>query len=184
MDPRRAFESRRRAWVRCEVEERATAMVRPMKIRKFRWACDGGIESIGGAPRSAHVRDVVIAHGSGPAHEKAREEAKAMTTCLVPTHEEAAFAAILSRIEGEMSDTIMKAIVRAFERATLELGVMSSEDRPPPPRDYFVSVAHQGLFCELCGADKTTLENGDASVAGAIVDNYQGLREIWALAAS
>lgn len=90
---------------------------------------------------------------------------------------------ILSRVEDAMYDKIAQAIDQAFDIAVSELGAIASqEDMPAPPREYFVSVAHQNLFCDLCGADRNTLKGGDASVAAAIVDNYRGLKDSWAQA--
>jgi hypothetical protein len=103
--------------------------------------------------------------------------------CPVPTPEEARYAAILSRAEDVMHDEIAKAIARAFETAASELGAIgSAQDMPAPPEDYFVAVAHQGLFCDLCGAERASLEGGDVSVATAIINNYQGLKDSWAQA--
>lgn len=100
--------------------------------------------------------------------------------CPVPTPEEAEYAMILERVEDAMHDRIAQAIDQAFEAAVSELGaIVSKRKMPAPPREYFVSVAHQGLFCELCGADRATLSGGDAAVAKAIVKNYQGLMESW-----
>lgn len=101
--------------------------------------------------------------------------------CPVPTPEQARYAAVLSRIEDAMHDEIARAIALAFETAASELGaIVSDEDMAAPPREYFVSAAHQGLFCDLCGADRATFAGGQASVAAAIVANYQGLRDSWA----
>lgn len=87
---------------------------------------------------------------------------------------------LLSRIEDAMHDKIAQAIDQAFEAAASELGaVVSNRKMPAPVREYFVSVAHQSLFCDLCGADRNTLKGGDASVAAAIVDNYRGLKDSW-----
>ena len=103
--------------------------------------------------------------------------------CPVPTPEEAKYALILSRVEGAMHDKIAQAIDQAFDMAVSELGAIAeNDDMPAPPREHFVSVAHQSLFCDLCGADRTTLRGGDASVAAAIVDNYRGLKDSWAQA--
>jgi hypothetical protein len=106
-----------------------------------------------------------------------------MDACPVPTPEQARYAAVLSRIEAMMHDKIAQAIDQAFETATSELGaVVSKENMPAPPEAYFVAVAHQRLFCDLCGADSVTLQGGDVSVATAIVNNYQGLKDSWAQA--
>jgi hypothetical protein len=103
--------------------------------------------------------------------------------CPIPTPEEAQYAVILSRVEDAIYDKIAQAIDQAFETAVSELGAIAAkEDMPAPPREYLVSVAHQSLFCELCGADRITLQGGDASVATAIVNNYRGLKESWAQA--
>lgn len=103
-----------------------------------------------------------------------------VNTCPVPTPEEAEYAAILSRIEDEMHDRIARAINQAFEMAASEIGaIVSKEDMPPPPEGYFVSVAHQGLFCDLCGAQRATLTGGDVAMAAAIINNYQGLKDSW-----
>jgi len=102
-------------------------------------------------------------------------------TCPIPTPEQAEYAAILARIEDAMHGKIAQAINHAFEAATHELGAIAAKEKmPPPPRGYFVSVAHQGLFCDLCGADRVTLEGGDVSVATAIINNYRGLKDSWA----
>ncbi|ETR78628.1 hypothetical protein X566_13885 [Afipia sp. P52-10] len=101
--------------------------------------------------------------------------------CPIPTPEEAKYAAILSRIEATLHAEIARAIDSAFAAAVSELAAAVPADKmPAPPRGYFVSVAHQALFCELCGADRATLQGGDASVAVAIVKNYQGLTDSWA----
>lgn len=101
-------------------------------------------------------------------------------SCPIPTPEEVKYAAILSRIEGEMHDKIAQAINQASELAASELGAIISEKNvTTPPKGYFVSVAHQSLFCELCGAERETLEGGDVSVATVILGNYQGLRDSW-----
>ncbi len=106
-----------------------------------------------------------------------------MDTCPVPTPEQARYAAILSRVEDVMHDEIAKAIARAFEVAASGLGAIgTAQDMPAPPKDYFVAVAHQGLFCDLCGAERASLEGGDVSVATAIINNYQGLKDSWAQA--
>lgn len=103
-----------------------------------------------------------------------------VNSCPIPTAEEAKYAAILSRIEAEMHDKIAQAINQASDLAASELGaIVSKRNMPAPPKGYFVSAAHQSLFCELCGAERETLKGGDVSVASAIIGNYQGLRDTW-----
>ena len=104
-----------------------------------------------------------------------------VNSCPVPTPEQAKYAEVLARIEDAMHDRIAQAIDQAFEAAVSELGaIVSKKKMPAPPKDYFVSVAHQGLFCELCGTERAMLTGGDVAVAAAIINNYQGLKDSWA----
>lgn len=95
-------------------------------------------------------------------------------SCPVLTPAERQYAQIEERARQAMMATIYKAIEDATAEAAQELKSTGWKDAPPP-RDYFVSVAHQKLFVLLCGGDPETFEGGDPELAAHILKNGRNI---------
>lgn len=97
-------------------------------------------------------------------------------SCPVLTPADRQYLEIQDRAQQAMWATICKAIDDAAAQGAEEL--KSTEwQQEPPPRDYFVAVAHQRLFVLLCGGDTETYMGGDPQLAARILQNGQNVSD-------
>ncbi|WP_395447128.1 hypothetical protein ACHMW7_19200 [Aminobacter sp. UC22_36] len=87
--------------------------------------------------------------------------------------------AIFSDATGAMLARIQEAVVEANQTVALQLRAAFGEQQEAPPVDYYMAVAHQHLFCQLCEADYETLSGGNTAIAEAIIANCKGLASHW-----
>ncbi|AWN45675.1 hypothetical protein DK419_04515 [Methylobacterium terrae] len=102
-------------------------------------------------------------------------------SCPIPTPEQAQYAAILARAADAMRAAMTAALAEAARASAAELAAAGSP-LPAPAEAYFAAVAHQALYCRLCGADPRTFSGGDPDRAAALLRNGRNIaRHHWGM---
>ncbi|MBT1154209.1 hypothetical protein J1C56_01240 [Aminobacter anthyllidis] len=99
--------------------------------------------------------------------------------CPVPTPEEATLHAILDEARETMFAKVQEAAVQASRSVALQMKEALGTDQDAPPAEFFLAVAHQYIFCQLCEADHQTLSGGNPDVAEAIIRSCTGIASTW-----
>ena len=94
--------------------------------------------------------------------------------CPVMTPDEGRYADIDWDVRHALLAKIEAALDEAHATAAARLAA-AGISHPPPVHGYFASVAHQALYCRLCGADPHTFEGGDPRVALALIRNAENV---------
>lgn len=102
-------------------------------------------------------------------------------SCPIRTPEQAQYVAIVSQADEALRAAI-DAAVTEVARASAAALAAAGNPIPAPAEDYFAAVAHQALFCRLCGAEPRTLAGGDAARAARVICNARNVaRHHWGL---
>lgn len=100
-------------------------------------------------------------------------------SCPIPTEPQRRYGEIRAEVEAAMMRKVFAALDEAVETARSRIR-QSDIDIPPPPKDAFVAILQQAMFCTLCKADPKTFEGGDARIALAVLRNGRNLaRHYW-----